>query len=498
MRKKQLYATFMAAVMSVSLLTGCGGSGGQTAADEDQQNTQEQADVPQDAGNAETEVVSADQGGGDSSAREAEAFGYQLNLDPSNTLNGQYEGQTLTVFCCTGEFSEPLQESIDLFQKLSGAAVNLYIYSFDELNSKISLALAGDEEMDVTCFVSAYMDTFNSVGQLADLTEISRQYGAEDYDWNGFSDALIERTSDESGVFAVPYQVCEMMGFYRKDLLEDPDIQAAYKEKTGKDLTVPATTEELEQVAQFFTRSENPESPTTYGYLTQGTTNASMWSWMSRLGSFGGSMFNDGWEPAFNNQAGVDAMNYNKKLMSFSPANWNEYGFDEVNALMASGEAFFCETWSSAYPSINAGEMAGKIGCCVTPGSSPVISGWSLGINSLSEKQELAWKFIEFCTSKDGEMTRVDNGVAPARDENIKRLMDAGEDTGYYTAITDSFACEKNCWGDICLPYLGSQGSSIVDTYTQAMYKDSISAEEALESMETEIKEALKSVGIGN
>ncbi len=95
-------------------------------------------------------------------------------------------------------------------------------------------------------------------------------------------------------------------------------------------------------------------------------------------------------------------------------------------------------------------------------------------------------------------MTRVDNGVAPARDENIKRLVDAGEDAGYYTAITDSFACEKNCWGDICLPYLGSQGSSIVDTYTQAMYKGSISAEEALENMETEIKEALKSVGIGN
>ena len=38
----------------------------------------------------------------------------------------------------------------------------------------------------------------------------------------------------------------------------------------------------------------------------------------------------------------------------------------------------------------------------------------------------------------------------------------------------------------------------IVDTYTQAMYKGSISAEEALENMETEIKEALKSVGIGN
>lgn len=74
--------------------------------------------------------------------------------------------------------------------------------------------------------------------------------------------------------------------------------------------------------------------------------------------------------------------------------------------------------------------------------------------------------------------------------------MDAGEDVGYYTAITDSLACDKTCWGDICLPYLGSQGSSIIDTYTQSMYKGSITTEEALTNMETEIETALKSVGI--
>ena len=223
-----------------------------------------------------------------------------------------------------------------------------------------------------------------------------------------------------------------------------------------------------------------------------------MWSWMSRLGSFGGTMFGDDWTAEFNSQAGIDAMNYNKSLLSYGPANWNEYGFDEVNAMMASGEVFMCENWSSAYPSINAGDMAGKIGCCVTPGNSPVISGWSLGINALSEKQELAWKFIEIATTEDGELTRIDNGVAPARDINIQRLMDAGEDVGYYTAITDSLGCDKTCWGDICLPYLGSQGSSIIDTYTQSMYKGSISAEDALNNMESEIDTALKSVGINH
>ena len=489
MKKKTLLATLTAAAMLAGLLTGCGSQQPETPAP--QENTTQSEGSSEASGEPAVSAQNSD-------AAKAEAFGYELNLNPGGSLNGQYAGQTLTVFCCTGEFSEPLQESIDAFQKLSGATVNLYIYSFDELNSKIALALAGDEEMDITCFVSAYMDTFNSVGQLANLTELSGQYGSPDYNWNGFSKALLERTSDSDGVFAVPYQVCEMMGFYRKDLIEDPAIQADYKEKTGKELTVPETTDELKEIAAYFSKSENPDSPTTYGFLSQGVTNAAMWSWMSRLGSFGGTMFGDDWTAEFNSQAGIDAMNYNKSLLSYGPANWNEYGFDEVNALMASGEVFMCENWSSAYPSINAGDMAGKIGCCVTPGNSPVISGWSLGINALSEKQELAWKFIEFATSEDGEMTRIDNGVAPARDINIQRLMDAGEDVGYYTAITDSLGCDKTCWGDICLPYLGSQGSSIIDTYTQSMYKGSISAEDALNNMESEIDTALKSVGINH
>lgn len=485
MKKKNL-ATVLALSMLTVTLCSCGVS------------SQGEAN----AGGVKTEekqTAVAETGGTEATENElpaVSAFGYELDLNPGNTLHGQYEGQTLTVFCCTGEFSEPLQESIDIFQKLSGATVNLYIYSFDELNSKIALALSGDEEMDIACFVSAYMDTFNSVGQLANLTELSETYGSADYNWDGFSKALLNRTSDANGVFAVPYQICEMMGFYRKDLLEDTAVQEAYKEQTGKELKIPETAEELSEIAAFFSKSQNPDSSTSYGYLSQGVTNAAMWSWMTRLGSFGGTMFGENWTQEFDSPAGVEAMEFGKAMLSYSPDNWNEYGFDEVNNLMTSGEVFFCENWSSAYPSLNTGDMTGKIGTCVTPGKSPVISGWSLGVNALSEKQELAWKFIEFCTAEDSELTRVDNGVAPAREYNFQRLIDAGEDADYYTSIMNSLACEDTCWGDICLPYLGSQGSSIIDTYTQAMYKGEISAQEALDQMASDISAALKSVGI--
>ena len=338
------------------------------------------------------------------------------------------------------------------------------------------------------------METYNSLGQLADLTELSEQYGAPSYNWDGFAEALISRTSDEDGVYAVPYQICEMMDFYRKDLLESPEVQAQYLEATGKELSLPTTPEELAEIASFFTQSQNPDSPTTYGYIEQGITNALLWSWMGKLGYYGGDMFGDDWSVQFNNEAGEKAMEWGKSMLVSQPDNWNELGFDEINTLMASGEAFICENWSSAYPSLNTGEMEGKIGCMVTAGDSPVLSGWSLGINALSEKQELAWKFIEFCTSEDGELTRVDNGVAPARDINMQRVVEAGEDSGFYEALAESLSCEKTVWGDVCLPYLGSQGTSIIDTYTQSVYKGEMEVKDGLNAMQADIEAAMASV----
>ena len=485
--KKRWMAVILAGFLAMGSLTGCGS--------QEQTESEGGSDVPATAEEtAEAPVSEADVSTGDNDAVNAEAFGIDLNLNLDDALQGQYAGQEITVFCCTGEFSEPLQESIDAFEQLSGAKVNLYVYSFDELNTKISLAFTGDEDMDVCCFVSAYMETYNSLGQLADLTELSEQYGAPSYNWDGFAEALISRTSDEDGVYAVPYQICEMMDFYRKDLLESPEVQAQYLEATGKELSLPTTPEELAEIASFFTQSQNPDSPTTYGYIEQGITNALLWSWMGKLGYYGGDMFGDDWSVQFNNEAGEKAMEWGKSMLVSQPDNWNELGFDEINTLMASGEAFICENWSSAYPSLNTGEMEGKIGCMVTAGDSPVLSGWSLGINALSEKQELAWKFIEFCTSEDGELTRVDNGVAPARDINMQRVVEAGEDSGFYEALAESMRREKTVWGDVCLPYLGSQGTSIIDTYTQSVYKGEMEVKDGLNAMQADIEAAMASV----
>jgi ABC-type glycerol-3-phosphate transport system substrate-binding protein len=44
-----------------------------------------------------------------------------------------------------------------------------------------------------------------------------------------------------------------------------------------------------------------------------------------------------------------------------------------------------------------------KVGVAVMPGGTPVSGGWGLGINAASKNKEVAFRFIQYATSKEGD-----------------------------------------------------------------------------------------------
>ena len=90
-----------------------------------------------------------------------------------------------------------------------------------------------------------------------------------------FIPSLLETYGMYKGTFyALPFKPDVQLLFYRKDLFEDEDIQADFKEKTGNELKVPETIDELYETAAYFTKSLNPDSPVEYGYNMMGFGNA--------------------------------------------------------------------------------------------------------------------------------------------------------------------------------------------------------------------------------
>lgn len=417
------------------------------------------------------------------------AYGYELDLNVGGSLTeGMYEGRDLLVFVCTGEFGEPATEMAYEFNELTGANVQVEIYSGTELITKINLALNGEEPMDCFWYVTAYLDTWNSLGLLEDLKALSEEYGDPAYNWDGFMQGLLGRNTDAEGhIFGVPAQVCEFMAFYRNDYL------------TAANMTIPAdgNDDEFIELLQHFTQRHNPDSPSEFGFITQYGSVAAMWVWQGRLAYYGGSQFDSEWNCALlDNDAAIKAMEFGARLLDCGPVdNYTQYGWTEINTAICEGHAFMIENWTSAEPYVTDNNQYENIGFMTSYGNSQVLSGWSWGINTHSTDKELAWKYIEFCTSADGEMTKLDEGCSGARSTTYERLMEAGIKPEYQAVIMQALG-NGGTWGDICMPYLGNQGNTIFGEWTQRFLAGEVSAEEALENIVAECTEALEDVGV--
>ncbi len=223
-----------------------------------------------------------------------------------------------------------------------------------------------------------------------------------------------------------PFYGAAMLFFYRKDLFEDSTLQAAFKAKYGRNLVVPATWPDATQVAEFFTQSANPKSPTKYGItlmLPRSHTTFYMFlDWfgslrrsreaVARMGKVDldwGDYFTADRKPAFAGPEGVKAMQQIRAILKYSPDPLaSDYG--ETLEAFGKGLAAMVPTWSAALSSW-AQEPAlqpldRKVGIAVVPGGTPASGGWGLGINASSKQQEAAFQFVQFSTNKQADKLR--------------------------------------------------------------------------------------------
>jgi multiple sugar transport system substrate-binding protein len=201
---------------------------------------------------------------------------------------------------------------------------------------------------------------------------------------------------------------------YRKDLFEDPDEQAAFKEKYGYDLAPPQTYQEARDMAEFFTRPDDglfgwgQMGGREYDFATT-ASNSFMWS-------FGGELYNpetfevDGY---LNSPASVEGVQYYVDMFQYGPPGSGNWGWDEVNAAFQQGRLAMAMQWfyfngSNSDPSVNA--YADSTGFGILPGAVGrdgkfrrqfSVGGQGMGINVYSEKIEPLIEYMEWYFQPD-------------------------------------------------------------------------------------------------
>lgn len=441
-------------------------------------------------------AVSEEQNGGTtdsaSSSDVIEKYGKELtNLDLDGTLNGQYEGETITIPVSSGDFEKAVNDVVPIFEELSGAEVVVESIPGDQLTDKIQLDLNNTHRYDVILAPIASLHSYAAAGKIENLDPLIEEYGSEGYDLDDFIDGLFETYGYYDGnLVAIPYKPDVELLFYRKDLFEDPAMQEAYKEKYGTDLKVPETNDELLQVAEFFTKSENPDSPVDYGYSTNMLKGTTRLLFFNR----GGDDIDENKKPNMNNEAGIQAMNYILELQKYAPAEWMQMGWDEANQFFANGNAAMMEQWPGLWLTCQGEGSAvkDKIGVAVAPGKTPVLGGWGAGVASDSQNQELAWKFIEFMTSKDGELLKIENTMDPCRTSTYE-IQGVAESSELYDALMESLNHARTL-ADVDVPYISSRLCDVMETHIQEAMEGTVTPEQALAAMESEFTSEMEQV----
>ncbi|MFW6180577.1 MAG: ABC transporter substrate-binding protein [Spirochaetota bacterium] len=238
-----------------------------------------------------------------------------------------------------------------------------------------------------------------------------------------------------------PFYGATMFLFYRKDYFEDPAFKRSFRNRYGRDLGPPKTWQQALETARFFTRSENPDSPTEYGItlmLPRSHTLFYMYiNWFAPLrrspegiAKFGevdldwGDLFTAGREPAFDSDEGVRAVEMIMDIMRYSPDPLgSDYG--ETFEAFGQGIAAMCPSWTAVLsgwkdmPKVS--PVNEKVGVAVIPGGHPVSGGWGLGVNASSKHKPESFRFVQYATSRESDKLQWMNyRIGPTRFSVVK------------------------------------------------------------------------------
>lgn len=415
------------------------------------------------------------------------------NLDLDGTLvPGMFEGQTINVVTLQTNYGEALKEYGALFEKLTGCKVNVEVFAEGDGTEKVSMALATGGIYDMIMVKADTLINYASAGYIKDLTSLIEEHVSAGYDIEDFASGVFEASKYNGQIISIPFYPVVMMLYYRADLFEDEANQAAFLAKYGRELTVPTTPEEMEEVAAFFTKSLNPDSPVDYGMVAKIDDDPALW--VNRLGYYGGTILDEDYNVGFSNGSGLKALQSFKNMLAYMPEDIMSFDWDLLYSYYAAGNAAMCEAWPGLAKVCESAtsNVGGKVGYTLTPGNTPALSGWSIGVTSDAKNEVACWKFIEMCTSKSGELMKVQYSCIPCRASNYAR-SDVQQASPHFREMLDCLNAAKIFEGTV-IPYVSADLNDVLKYNIERCLLGEITPEETIDILSEEMTEIIDEV----
>lgn len=356
------------------------------------------------------------------------SLAFLLILGSSTALaDNNFEDTELNLAVLPDPFAEPVQDLLPRFEEETGISVEIDILPYDGLREALLADLAGQEGFyDVMAVDIVWIAEFAEAGWTVNLDS----YIEEDEDEVEIEDLLPAAMDGlayyEDSIYGLPIGAYYYLTSYRADHFEDLGLDE------------PKTIDDIYRKASELNRPEEDF----YGFSTGYERGAPLvHDSLAYHYGFGGELFADFPEdltPQLTSETAFTTYEFYKDMLEYAPPGAEGFDFYERREPYMSGNVGVISQWSSALaqfedPDHVDEEVVGNNEYTYLPrldeDQDPTVpfGGWTLSINSFSENEEAAWKFLKWLTSPEIQEEYVRKGGTPIRFSTLETIEEDPE-----------------------------------------------------------------------
>lgn len=318
----------------------------------------------------------------------------------------RYDHEKINFLSLSSPTMKAIKYLLPDFEKRTGIKVNLVEATYDELFNSINQIDSQEDNLyDLIRIDMAWLTSF--------AKKIYRSYDMECEPYRSiranFSDIFKEEYFKvDANAYVLPLDPSVQILYYRKDLFDNALIKREFYERCRRQLNIPENYREYDEIAAFFTKSLNPNSPTKYGNAqVYGAVAVAACDFLPRLREKGIDLFDKNGRISIQSKKVKEAFNEYFHAMKFSNrttfAWWNQ-----AMSMFSQGDIAMNVVFSNhaSMMMLNSdSKIAGKVGFGPVPGRKPLLGGGVLGISKYSDKVEECEAFLKWLYNEKTAMT---------------------------------------------------------------------------------------------
>lgn len=322
------------------------------------------------------------------------------------------------------DFESALEEEARLFEAAHpGVKVELVSVGIHELHQ----AAIRDHGLqmgryDLALLVTDWLAEALAAGGLEDLNHWQQRLPIHDWP-QGWARSLVQPLVFGERLSSLPWHDGPECLVYRTDLFADPARQAAYRSQFGADLVPPATWNDFERIARFFTNPSSGLYGSVFAAFPDGHN--TLYDFALQVWSRGGELLDAEGRPCLTTFPAVAGLEFYRRLVTdLTTCHPRSPQLDSTQSgdTFMSGEVAMMANWFgfAARASRSGSPLEGRVGIAplpARPGTPPISLSvfWAFAMGSGSHNKELAWNFLRFISTAERDLGITRHGPVGVR-----------------------------------------------------------------------------------